>query len=186
MDGLADFPAPAAPPPATPEHLRDLGLALRAATSADLPALARLYADTRAEELAAVPWPDVLRHAFLDQQFRLQHKHYVGHFAGADFLVIERGAALVGRYYLLREAPEHLLVDISLFAAWRGQGIGRALIEASRQEAADLGRGMGLHVHHGNPRARALYLRLGFVPDGRTDTHEHMAWRPAGAAAPGG
>lgn len=181
MDDLAAFPAPAAPPPATPSRLLELGLSLRPATAGDLPALRELYADTRAAELAAVPWPDVLRRAFLDQQFRLQHQHYVGHFAGADFLAIVQGPALVGRYYLLREAPEHLLVDISLFAAWRGRGLGRALIQASQQEAAALGRGLGLHVHHANPRARDLYLRLGFVPEGRTDTHERLAWRPAGA-----
>lgn len=181
MDGLAAFPAAGAPP-ATPPALAALGLRLRAATTDDLPALRRLYADTRAEELAAAPWPDVLRQSFLDQQFRLQHQHYVVHYAAADFLVIEGGGELVGRYYLLRTAPEHLVVDISLFAAWRGRGLGAALLQASRQEAAGLGRGLGLSVDRGNVRARDLYLRLGFVPEGGTDTHERLVWRPGGVA----
>lgn len=177
MDGLPPFPASGGGPPRLPAALQARGLALRPAREADLPALRRLYADTRADEMARVPWPPGLKQSFLDQQFALQHRHYVLHFAAADFLVIESGTALVGRLYLLRGDTEHRVVDISLFEAWRGQGLGRALLEAVQAEAAGLGRGVALSVAPENAGARRLYLRLGFRPAGAAGAHEAMAWR---------
>jgi hypothetical protein len=44
----------------------------------------------RAEEFLLVPWPQAQKDAFLHQQFRLQHHHFVTHFAGADFWIVER------------------------------------------------------------------------------------------------
>ena len=174
------FPAALRPPMALPPGLVAIGLGLRPARDADLPGLRSLYAQTRAAEMAAVPWPDTVKRAFLDDQFRLQHRHYVGHYAGADFQVLEHGRELVGRYYLLREAPAHLVVDISLFEAWRGRGIGAALLRASQDEARALGRGMHLHVVHDNLAARRLYERLGFAlgPAPAEATHLPMHWSP--------
>lgn len=179
MAALTPFPAPAGEPPGAPAALRARGIRLRPACELDLPGLRELYGETRADEMARAPWPPALKQAFLDQQFALQHEHYVAHFAGTDFLVLEAGATLVGRYYLRRSAPEHLVVDLSLSGAWRGQGLGRALLEAAQAEAAALGRGVALSVAHANPAARRLYLRLGFEPVGRNDSHERLAWRPS-------
>lgn len=178
MSGLPSFPAGARPAPETPAFLAERGFTLRHAVDADLPLLALLYADTRADELAGVPWPPDFRQTFLSQQFQFQHRHFVAEHATADFLVIERDGRIEGRYYLLREAPEHHIVDICLMAAHRGQGLGRALIEASQREARSRGRGMALQVLVGNEGARRLYERLGFGPvaDDSTDTHLFMRW----------
>jgi hypothetical protein len=54
----------------------DAGMTFRRIADADLPFLARLYASTRTEELAAVPWSAEQKAAFLDMQFRAQHAHY--------------------------------------------------------------------------------------------------------------
>ncbi len=161
----------------TPALLIGRGFSLRAAYDSDLPWLRDLYATTRAEEMAPVPWPEIAKRSFLDQQFGLQHQHYLLHFGDSDFLAIEHiEHGPIGRYYLQRSAPEHLLVDISLFPTLRGQGIGRTLIEASQREAQSLGRGMHLHVQQNNPDARRLYERLGFVIDGSEGSHRHMRW----------
>lgn len=163
----------------TPALLTERGFSLRAANDGDLPWLRDLYASTRAEEMAPVPWPEIAKRSFLDQQFGLQHQHYLAHFGDTDFLAIdhaERGP--VGRYYLQRTAPEHLLVDISLFPALRGSGVGSALIRQSQQDAAALGRGMRLHVQQSNPGARRLYERLGFVIEGAEASHRPMRWSP--------
>lgn len=177
MDGLPPFPGAGGAPLRLTAALASAGISLRPARESDLPALRRLYADTRAAEMAVVPWPPGLKQAFLDQQFSLQHRHYVVHFAAADFLVVESAGEVVGRLYLLRAEPMHRVVDISLFEARRGKGLGRALLEAVQAEAAALGRGVALSVARDNPQARRLYVRLGFVPDGGSDTHEAMAWR---------
>ena len=160
-----------------PAFLTERGFSLRALHDGDLPWLRDLYATTRAEEMAPVPWPEIAKRSFLDQQFGLQHQHYLLHFGDSDFLAIkhiEHGP--IGRYYLQRSAPEHLLVDISLFPTQRGQGIGRALIEASQHHAQELGCGMHLHVQQTNPAARRLYERLGFVIDGSEGSHQRMRW----------
>ncbi len=165
-----------------PEALADRGFSLRALHDGDLPWLRDLYASTRAGEMAPVPWPDATKRAFLDQQFALQHRHYLGHYGDADFMALERnGHGPVGRYYVLRAAPDHVLVDISLFPALRGNGLGHALIGHSQREAGALGRGMRLHVLQANPGARRLYERLGFTAEGDTGAYLAMRWSPAPA-----
>ena len=52
------------------------GLALRRITEADLPFLAEVYASTRREELAPVPWTDDQKARFLRWQFDNQHRYY--------------------------------------------------------------------------------------------------------------
>ena len=44
----------------------------------------------RADELARVAWPDSVKRAFLADQFALQHRHYLAHYADAWFLAIEQ------------------------------------------------------------------------------------------------
>ena len=172
---LPPFPAPRAAPawPALDAH----GLALSALHVADLPWLRDLYAETRADELAAVPWPDAMRRAFLDQQFDLQHRHVLKDAVETDFLAIERGGARIGRLYLRRDRDPRWIVDITLYGGVRGQGLGSALVRAIQADAASCGAGVGLHVAHHNPRARRLYERLGFVAEADTGTHARMRWR---------
>ena len=62
--------------------------------------MARLYASTRTEELAPVPWPEEIKQAFLQAQFELQHAHYRKHYRHAESLVIERAGQPIGRLYL--------------------------------------------------------------------------------------
>ncbi|MBD7923826.1 GNAT family N-acetyltransferase [Xanthomonas bonasiae] len=167
---------------AAPAALRARGISLRAAVETDLPWLRDLYASTRSAELAAVPWPETAKRAFLDQQFALQHAHYLRHFADADFLIVETAQAPLGRLYLQRGAAQHVLVDISLLPAWRGQGMGTALIAQAQALAAAAGCALSLHVLHANPDAQRLYARLGFVAGDASDTHLEMHWRAACAA----
>lgn len=172
---LPDFP-PAGSRRAIPPRLTGHGMRLRPASHADLTWLCHLYASTRADEMAAVPWPEAAKTAFLADQFGLQHRHYISHYADADFLVIEGDAGPVGRCYLQRGAPDHLLVDISLWPQQRGQGIGTRLIKAAQQDALRLGCGMHLHVLQHNVPARRLYERLGFVVVATQGYHHHMRW----------
>ena len=61
---------------------------LRAATPDDEPFLARVYAGTRAAELAAVPWTEEEKAAFVQMQFAAQARHYREHYPDTSFDVI--------------------------------------------------------------------------------------------------
>jgi ribosomal protein S18 acetylase RimI-like enzyme len=159
-----------------PASLSGRGIAVRAARTHDIDWLRGMYRRLRAQEFAPMGWPAQALHAFLDQQFTMQHVHYIRHYQRADFLMVERDGQRLGRIYLQRTAPEHLLVDISLEESARGSGIGGALIVWAQDEARALGRGMRLHVEHGNHGARRLYERLGFVVVDAMPTHALMRW----------
>lgn len=138
------------------------GLSVRPVIDADLAFLARLYASTRAEELAPVPWPPEQKAAFLDMQFRAQHAHYLEYYPAAERLIVLRAGAPVGRLYIARWAREHRIVDIALMPEHCGQGLGAALLGDVLDEAAAAGKPVTIHVEKNNPAMR-LYRRLGFV-----------------------
>ena len=71
-------------------------------TDEDLPFVEALYASTRAAEMALTGWPPEQQRAFLAQQHRAQHHHYRAYHAGAEWLIIERDGAPIGRLYLAR------------------------------------------------------------------------------------
>lgn len=136
-------------------------VSLRPLANDDLPALFLVYASTREEELAAVPWSLEQKSAFLSQQFWAQHHWWQEHYAAASFQVIANGEEVVGRLYVLRSAEEIRIVDIALLPQWRNRGIGARLLADILAEADARGLAVTIHVEKNNP-ARQLYRRLGF------------------------
>lgn len=152
---------------------------LRPQVAHDMPWLRDLYASTRVEELASVPWPESVKRAFLDQQFELQRTHFETFYGAARFLaIIDEQAQPVGRYIILESDPEHLIVDIALFPHRRGEGIGSALIQSSLQTAASRNSATALHVLKHNAAAVRLYQRLGFKVSANDGSHWRMRWTP--------
>lgn len=149
--------------PLAPASLRASGIELRWARDTDIAFLRSLYHALREDELAAVAWPVAHKQALLDSQFELQHTDYISRYPNADFLLIEQHGRPIGRFYRLRTRPDHLLIDITLAAHARRQGIGHGLIEQAQSEARQSGCGMRLHVRHDNIAAQRLYQRLDFV-----------------------
>jgi ribosomal protein S18 acetylase RimI-like enzyme len=158
-----------------------LGLTFRPITGADLPFLARVYASTRAEELAPVPWSQERKAAFCDMQFRAQHAHYQTYYPGAEWLVVELAAEPVGRLYIARWAREHRLIDIALLPEFCGRGLGTALLRDLMDEARSAEKALSIHVEKSNPAMR-LYRRLGFAPAGEHGVYDLMRWTPADPA----
>lgn len=138
------------------------GLVLREEREADLPFLIDLYASTRADELAPVPWPEAQKRAFLEHQFALQREQYRQHYGGAEWLLIERGVAPIGRLYLRRGGEEVRLMDIALVASARGAGLGTRVTQRVLDWADALGLPVSLHVEPFNPAYR-MYRRFGFA-----------------------
>jgi len=145
-------------------------------TDDDLPFVARLFASTRADEVAATGWPPEAQSAFLDQQHRAQHRHYRHAYPEGQWLIVERGADAIGRLYLADAATEIHLIDISLVAQERGKGLGGAILADLLAHAAALGKGIELYVESFNP-AQRLYLRLGFATVEDSGIYQRMIWR---------
>lgn len=135
---------------------------LRPVETSDYPVLRAVYASTREEELAVVPWDDAQREQFLRQQFDAQDAYYRENYANTRFDVIEVDGRPVGRLYVARWQDEIRIVDIALLPEVRGVGVGTELLSGLLDEAAATGKRLTIHVEKFN-RARALYERLGFT-----------------------
>lgn len=133
---------------------------VRPATEADRRALAELLAAVAEERdgIGAEPPVDVAR---LAAHWRLD-----------GTLVAEADGVIVGE---VRVDPSWMGfgdVGMMVAAAWRGRGVGTALVQA----AADWAREQGLHklalnVFPHNQAAIALYRKCGFVEEGRLIRH---------------
>ena len=153
-----------------------LDYSFRPMTDDDLPFVAEVYASTRVDELAQTGWDIAQQHAFLMQQHEAQHHHYQSHYPGAEYLIIERGGAAIGRLYRVEWPGEIRVMDISLAPEARGCGIGKAILSDIQEEAAARGKAVSIHVEKHNP-ARNLYLRLGFAVAEAKGVYDLLEWR---------
>lgn len=147
----------------------------------DFEFIVRLYASTRAEELAPVPWPEEAKLAFLRSQCELQHAHYQKYYPQAELLLIERNRLPIGRIYVHEGAQEIRLMDIAFVPEQRGQGIGTRLVTALLTYAQTRGANVTLHVEPQNP-AQRLYARLGFHLLEDRGMYHFLEWRPEGVS----
>lgn len=162
-----------------------MNIELRDACAADRPGLLRLYASTRADELAGLARAgsdEATCETFLAMQFDLQQRAYRSRFPHARCQVIELGdggdthqTEAIGRLWVDRSAEAIHILDISLLPPLRGRGIGAHCLRAVQSEAAQTGRSVSLHVVAANP-AHRLYTRLGFVVTGQHGLHLAMRW----------
>jgi RimJ/RimL family protein N-acetyltransferase len=77
--------------------------------------------------------------------------------------VVTAYGADIGRLRVVRTADLVELAGLQLLPAHQGKGIGTHLVRDLMVEAAASWRGFGLSVEKDNPRAQALYERLGLV-----------------------
>lgn len=121
---------------------------------------------------------------FLDQQFDMQHRYYLGTYPDADFLLIMGQAAPLGRLYLDVNHRDWCVIDIAIKPERRNAGLGSSIMEAVKSAAqASTGAGVVLHVACQNHGAQRLYRRLGFREVAREDaTYARMEWHPEPAA----
>jgi GNAT superfamily N-acetyltransferase len=173
-------PEAASPAPFGWQRAADSGLGFRSIAETDLPFLYRVYASTRAEELAPVPWSEAQKAAFLTMQFQAQHREYQRNYPDAAWLVIVRAGEPVGRLYLDRGEFEHCVIDIALLPEHRGHGLGAAIMADLMDEAGRAGKRLSIHVEKFNP-AMHLYRRLGFQTVEDKGVYDLMHWH----AAPG-
>ena len=136
-------------------------LSLRPITEADDAFLARVYASSRAEELAITDWSEEQKAQFCRRQFDAQSAYYSANYPEAAFHIIERDGWPVGRLYVARWEKEIRIVDITLLPEFRGSGLGTKLLRELQTEARAAGKSLSIHVERFN-HALTLYQRLGF------------------------
>lgn len=153
-------------------------LALRPARRSDEELLLAVYASTRADELAAVPWSEAEKAAFVRMQFEAQDRWWRQQTPAARVDVVLVDGEPAGRLYVDRRPEEIRIVDIALLPAHRGHGIGTRLLRALIEESEETGKALTLHVEALNP-ARALYERLGFSVVGDRGVHLFLERRGA-------
>jgi ribosomal protein S18 acetylase RimI-like enzyme len=152
-----------------------IGVALRPEEPDDRAVTRALYAAARADEMARAAWPSVMVAVFLDSQFAAQSAHYATNHPVAERWIVTRGDVPVGRLYVDRSGPDWRLLDIVIALEARGIGIGTALVTAMVRAARRVRAGVTLQVARDNPRAEALYRRLGFAETvSESVTHKTM------------
>jgi ribosomal protein S18 acetylase RimI-like enzyme len=140
-----------------------------------------LFETARTDLALLAAWPETVRTPFLDQQFRFQTVHYARAYPRAERLIVLAGAQAIGRLILDRGAEHWCLIDIALLPAWRGRGIGRAVLRGLQAQAVESGAAsVDLTVESINA-ARRLYQRLGFVALAEEPPHVSMTWRASPA-----
>ncbi|HYL05748.1 MAG TPA: GNAT family N-acetyltransferase [Thermoanaerobaculia bacterium] len=172
------------PPPHAERPSAPPTVACRAVAPGDEELLYRIYASTRVEELAPVPWTAAQKEAFLRMQFRAQSEDYAANYPDAAFQVLLVDGTPAGRLYVDRRGDEVRIIDIALLPEHRGAGIGGALLRGLLAEAAAAGKPVRIHVERMNPALR-LYDRLGFRRTGDDGIYYLMEWT-GGAGDDGG
>lgn len=124
--------------------------------------LTAVYASTRADEMAMVPWTDEQRQAFVQWQFAAQQEHYGKQYPGASHDLIMLDGRPVGRLYVARLDHEIRIVDITVLPAERNAGIGSYLLQQLLDEADRIGKMTRIYVEDFNP-SLTLFTRLGFA-----------------------
>ncbi|MBI3286274.1 MAG: GNAT family N-acetyltransferase [Burkholderiales bacterium] len=157
-------------------HLPDSSISLRGIQDSDRAFLISLYASVREEELRPTGWSDAQKNAFIASQFQAQHQAYA-QYPNTEFFLVLQHAAPVGRIYLQHREQAILIVDVSLIAAARGQGIGSALLQAVSGLATTRQKSVQIHVEKFNPALR-LYQRLGFQLLADKGVYLFLEWRP--------
>lgn len=152
-------------------------ITLRPITPNDEPFLYRLYASTREEELAVVPWSDAEKESFLTMQFNAQHTYYQEQFKKAEFSIIQQKGKPIGRLYIDRRKDEIRLVDIALLPRYQRKGIGSKLLKDVLDEGSAKNLPVRIHVEHNNP-ALTLYVQLGFKHIEDQGVYFLMEWVP--------
>ncbi|HEY6968144.1 MAG TPA: GNAT family N-acetyltransferase [Candidatus Angelobacter sp.] len=152
-------------------------IALRPVTEADDEFLLSVYASTRADELAQVPWTQEQKDAFLRMQFAAQKRHYAAEYPQAHHDIIQVDGAPVGRIYIDRSGDEFHILDVTVLPGHRNRGIGSWLLRRVLDEARQMGTPITIYVESFNPSLR-LFERLGFLKAEENGFQLLMRWQP--------
>jgi ribosomal protein S18 acetylase RimI-like enzyme len=100
-----------------------------------------------------------------------QREYLAGHVDYPNTKMILVGGETIG-FVAVKPQPDcAFLASIALAQEFRSRGFGTRIIEGVVAEARSRGLPVRLQVFRDNVKAQALYIRLGFEPEGETETH---------------
>jgi GNAT superfamily N-acetyltransferase len=155
-----------------------VSVSLRPVTPADREFLISVYADTRAQELAQVPWDEGQKDAFVRWQFQLQADEYNQRYPDARYDVILVDGVPAGRIWVGTDEKQIRLLDIAILAPFQNRGVGTQLLRRLMAEAAQSNKVLRHMVFVLNDNAHRFYERLGFVTIEDLGGYKHMEWVP--------
>jgi ribosomal protein S18 acetylase RimI-like enzyme len=153
------------------------GISLRPAAAADEIFLFEVYASTRADEMALLPWSDEQKRAFVLAQFNAQQQHYLHTYPDATHDIVLSQNRATGHLHVARLEEEIRIVDLALHPTDRNRGIGSDLLRKLISEASQAGKRLTVYVESFN-RALRLFERLGFSRGEQQGIHILMQRRP--------
>ena len=150
---------------------------LRPVTPADDEFLVSVYAASRAEELAQVPWSDEQKTAFVRWQFGLQKNEYEATYPNQEHCVILVDDQPAGQIWISRDDANIRMLDIALLDDFQNRGVGTVIVGRLIDEAIRTNKLLRHMVFVLNENAKRFYERLGFVVFEEVGAYHHMEWR---------
>lgn len=147
----------------------------------DAPFLLELYASTRAEELALVPWTAEQRQSFISMQFAAQQDHYRKQYPRAMHEIVLVNERPIGQLYVARLEHEMRIIDFTIMPDQRNAGVGSVLLSRLLDEPALAAKVVRIYVENFNPSLR-LFERMGFKPVDKEGIHLLLEWTAHGDA----
>ena len=98
---------------------------------------------------------------------------------GAFEAILDQAGRRIGLVEATNDGDDITIRHLELLPDVQGRGIGTAVIRSIVTRATASGQAVTLRVLHVNPRARALYERLGFVTDEVRSASTQMRLEPA-------
>ena len=154
------------------------GVSTRPVTDDDQEFLVGVYASTRADELAQVPWDESQKDAFIRWQYAMQKQEYEARFPEARYDVILVDGAPAGRIWTGADDTQIRLLDIALLKEFLNRGVGTYLLRQLIDEAAQSKKKLRHMVFMLNDNAYRFYERLGFETIEDLGGYKHMEWSP--------
>jgi GNAT superfamily N-acetyltransferase len=152
-------------------------VSLRPVTAADEPFLLQVYASSRADEMALVPWPEAQKQAFLTAQLNARQQHYEHTYPDARHDIVLVGADPAGSLYVAALPTEIRIVDLTLLPTYHNRGIGSRLLNDLKHEAEKRGIPLTIYVEQFNP-SFPIFLHHRFVAGEPQGFYVLLSWTP--------
>ena len=162
-------------------------LTLRPVTDEDTPFLYELFCEVHKSDYETLSLPADQLATILEMQFQAQRSDYSFRHPEAIHEIIEFQGAAAGQW-MWAEGSDHVtFIDISMSMKFRNQGIASQTAKKLLRYSALKGLPVIGHVARNNPKAIALWRRLGFQTVGSNQTHlaiEFKSEHPSDPAPP--